>query len=55
MSSVGKRWSKAGVVELIRIMLSFSLEAEIDGAWPWNRWRLQLADRATKTRRGTDD
>ena len=44
-----------GVIVLIRIMLSFSLEAEIDGAWPWNRWRLQLADRATKTSPGADD
>ena len=24
-----------GVIVLIRIMLSFSLEAEIDGTWPW--------------------
>lgn len=38
-----------GVIVLIRIVLSFSLEAEIEGAWPWNRWRLQLADQATKT------
>ena len=44
-----------GVIVLIRIMLSFSLEAEIDGAWPWNRWRLQLADRATKTSPGAGD
>src|SRR5450759_3147121 len=28
-----------GVIVLIRIVLSFSLEAEIEGAWPWNRWR----------------
>jgi uncharacterized membrane protein len=28
----------AGIV-LIRIVLSFSLEVEIDGAWPWNRRR----------------
>ena len=27
-------------IVLIRILLSFSLEVEIDGAWPWNRWRL---------------
>lgn len=30
-----------GVIVLIRIVLSFSLEAEIDGMWPWNRWRRQ--------------
>jgi uncharacterized membrane protein len=27
-------------IVLIRILLSFSLEVEIDGAWPWNRARL---------------
>ncbi len=26
-----------GIIVLIRIMLSFSLDVEIDGAWPWNR------------------
>ena len=30
-----------GIIVLIRIVLSFSLEVEIDGAWPWNRWRTQ--------------
>lgn len=29
-----------GLVVVIRIVLSFSLEVEIDGAWPWQRWRL---------------
>jgi uncharacterized membrane protein len=28
-----------GGIVLIRIVLSFSLDVEIDGAWPWNRWR----------------
>jgi uncharacterized membrane protein len=28
-----------GVIVLIRIALSFSLEVEIDGTWPWNRRR----------------
>lgn len=28
-----------GGIVLIRIVLSFSLEVEIDGMWPWNRWR----------------
>jgi uncharacterized membrane protein len=28
-----------GVIVLIRIILSFSLEVEIDGAWPWRRGR----------------
>jgi uncharacterized membrane protein len=29
-----------GMIVVIRIVLSFSLEVEIDGAWPWNAWRL---------------
>ena len=28
-----------GLIVVIRIVLSFSLEVEIDGAWPWNGWR----------------
>ncbi len=32
-----------GVIVLIRILLSFSLEVEIDGVWPWRR--SQLDDR----------
>jgi uncharacterized membrane protein len=36
-----------GLIVLIRIVLSFSLEVEIDGAWPWNQWRVKAADRAT--------
>ena len=30
-----------GMVVVIRIVLSFSLEVEIDGVWPWNLWRLK--------------
>jgi hypothetical protein len=26
-------------IVLIRIVLNFSLEVEIDGMWPWNGWR----------------
>ena len=33
-----------GLIVLIRIVLSFSLEVEIDGAWPWNRWRTPGGD-----------
>jgi uncharacterized membrane protein len=29
-----------GVIVVIRILLSFSLEVEIDGAWPWRRRQL---------------
>ncbi len=29
-----------GGIVLIRIVLSFSLEVEIEGTWPWSRWRL---------------
>jgi uncharacterized membrane protein len=28
-----------GLIVVIRIILSFSLEVEIDGVWPWNRWK----------------
>jgi hypothetical protein len=28
-----------GIIVLIRIVLSFSLDVEIDGVWPWARWR----------------
>jgi uncharacterized membrane protein len=27
-----------GIIVVIRILLSFSLEVEIDGVWPWRRW-----------------
>jgi uncharacterized membrane protein len=30
-----------GVIVIIRIVLSFSLEVEIDGVWPWNRQRVE--------------
>ena len=29
-----------GIIVVIRIALSFSLEAEIDGVWPWRRRQL---------------
>ncbi len=28
-----------GVIVVVRILLSFALEVEMDGTWPWNRWR----------------
>ncbi len=30
-----------GLIVVIRIVLSFALEVEIDGAWPWNLWRIK--------------
>ncbi|MFO7690292.1 MAG: DUF1622 domain-containing protein [Cryobacterium sp.] len=35
-----------GAVVIIRVLLSFTLEVEIDGYWPWTRWK------ATKTMPG---
>jgi uncharacterized membrane protein len=32
------------VIVMIRIVLSFSLEVEMDGVWPWNRLRRQGID-----------
>jgi uncharacterized membrane protein len=29
-----------GIIVVIRILLSFALEVEIDGVWPWRRWQL---------------
>ncbi len=33
-----------GAIVVIRIVLSFSLEVEIDGRWPWDQRRLVLPD-----------
>jgi uncharacterized membrane protein len=33
-----------GLIVVIRIVLSFALEVEIDGVWPWNLWRLTSPD-----------
>jgi uncharacterized membrane protein len=30
-----------GLIVLIRIILSFSLEVEMYGVWPWSAWRLR--------------
>jgi len=32
-----------GLIVVIRIVLSFSLEVEMYGIWPWSRWRLGQA------------
>ena len=34
-----------GSIVVIRILLSFSLEVEIDGLWPWRRWQLDRSER----------
>jgi len=36
-----------GAIVIIRVLLSFSLEVEMDGVWPWARWR--TAGKATTT------
>ena len=38
-----------GAIVIIRVLLSFSLEVEMDGVWPWARWRM-----TGTTPRGTD-
>jgi uncharacterized membrane protein len=35
-----------GVIVVVRILLSFSLEVEMNGMWPWNRWRRSEVERA---------
>jgi uncharacterized membrane protein len=39
VDSTVKNVAVLGTIVLIRVVLSFSLEVEIDGMWPWNRWR----------------
>lgn len=38
-----------GLIVVIRIVLSFSLEVEVEGTWPWSRWRLDRAAKSIKT------
>src|SRR5207342_2528305 len=38
-----------GSIVLIRILLSFALDVEIEGAWPWQRWKLGSARQPTGT------
>ena len=33
-----------GIIVVIRILLSFSLEVEIDGVWPWRRSQVTARD-----------
>jgi uncharacterized membrane protein len=37
-----------GIIVAIRIVLSFSLEVEMDGVWPWSRWHLGQTGDATE-------
>jgi len=41
-----------GTIVVIRILLSFSLEVEMDGVWPWSRWRLGQAPTPPPPRAG---
>ena len=41
-----------GIIVVIRIVLSFALEVEIDGVWPWRRWQL---DRTGEAKAPPDD
>lgn len=43
-----------GLVVIIRTFLSFSLEAEIDGEWPWNRQSRDILRAHPGRSRGTD-
>jgi len=44
-----------GLIVVIRIVLSFSPEGEIDGACPWNGWRLRSVQRAETSAAGAED
>jgi len=42
--AVDQTWENVlslGLIVLIRTFLSFSLEVEMDGVWPWRRWALR--------------
>lgn len=32
-----------GIIVLVRIVLSWSLQVEIEGTWPWSRWKTEQA------------
>ncbi len=44
-----------GLIVVIRIILSFSLEVEIEGTWPWSRWKLAGAGRQPARQPGPGD
>jgi uncharacterized membrane protein len=37
-----------GAIVVIRVLLSFSLEVEMYGVWPWSRWRLAATKNGTQ-------
>jgi hypothetical protein len=39
VEAIGVLLMVLGVIVVIRIVLSFSLQVEIEGSWPWSRWR----------------
>jgi uncharacterized membrane protein len=41
-----------GSIVVIRVLLSFSLEVEMDGVWPWSRWRLSGKQNLTEGTNG---
>lgn len=44
-----------GLIILIRTFLSFSLEVELDGIWPWRRWSLAVPFAPRPARPGKPD
>lgn len=44
-----------GLIVVIRIVLSFSLEVEMYGVWPWSRWRLGNGQRSLSTEAALSD
>ena len=36
-----------GSIVAIRVVLSFALEVEMDGVWPWSRWRISSAGKTS--------
>ena len=54
--AVDQTWENVlslGLIVLIRTFLSFSLEVEMDGVWPWRRWRSASRRQARAARRRT--
>jgi uncharacterized membrane protein len=38
-----------GAIVIVRVILSLSLEVEVDGVWPWARWRRNRAASSAPT------